>query len=550
MALKRINKELIDLGRDPPSSCSAGPSADNMFNWQATIMGPGDSPYAGGVFFLSIVFPTDYPFKPPKVSFTTKIYHPNINANGSICLDILRDQWSPALTISKVLLSICSMLTDPNPDDPLVPDIAHLYKTDRARYEATAREWTRKRKKDEFYIDSAMARKQAGKHSRSKSSATSSGVKNNGDGSSPGPTTASSITGPSSSSSPNILALPSTTPTPTPSSRSTTTTPTATSGLPPLYRFLLLLFPIIQMLLSVEAPLRPFSALRHPSGELQAGREELIEPRILVVAPHVRDLGFFAPTVGVLLGTERRERCWVGVLGVSSSNSAKEGKEEKESVRGEREWRDALEAFGTGLDVGLLDIPELQDNPESEWDPDVVADVVLPYVLEYNIDTILTFDEGGITGNPHHTAVSRGITSLVRSQELKDALSSKSSSEKGNEKEKDPEKSKSIIHPRAYLLHTPTSPLLNPGLGPLSSVAQHFVLVFRAFRNRSNSSTGSESGKPVVTISPTTTFISNVWIYGRSWKALLKISTEMYLGNILGWMVSRSLWVNEWVQVV
>lgn len=61
----------------------------------------GDSPYAGGVFFLSITFPTDYPFKPPKVSFTTKIYHPNINANGSICLDILRDQWSPALTISK-----------------------------------------------------------------------------------------------------------------------------------------------------------------------------------------------------------------------------------------------------------------------------------------------------------------------------------------------------------------------------------------------------------------------------------------------------------------
>ena len=60
-----------------------------------------DSPYAGGVFFLSIAFPTDYPFKPPKVSFTTKIYHPNINGNGSICLDILRDQWSPALTISK-----------------------------------------------------------------------------------------------------------------------------------------------------------------------------------------------------------------------------------------------------------------------------------------------------------------------------------------------------------------------------------------------------------------------------------------------------------------
>lgn len=101
MALKRINKELADLGRDPPTSCSAGPTGDNLFQWQATIMGPSDSPYAGGVFFLSITFPTDYPFKPPKVSFSTKIYHPNINSNGSICLDILRDQWSPALTISK-----------------------------------------------------------------------------------------------------------------------------------------------------------------------------------------------------------------------------------------------------------------------------------------------------------------------------------------------------------------------------------------------------------------------------------------------------------------
>uniref|UniRef100_A0A182MVI4 E2 ubiquitin-conjugating enzyme n=1 Tax=Anopheles culicifacies TaxID=139723 RepID=A0A182MVI4_9DIPT len=73
----------------------------SMFHWQATIMGPPDSPYQGGVFFLTIHFPTDYPFKPPKVAFTTRIYHPNINSNGSICLDILRSQWSPALTISK-----------------------------------------------------------------------------------------------------------------------------------------------------------------------------------------------------------------------------------------------------------------------------------------------------------------------------------------------------------------------------------------------------------------------------------------------------------------
>jgi ubiquitin-protein ligase len=141
----------------PPSPVAVGEHIANFSSPQS------DSPYSSGVFFLSIAFPTDYPFKPPKVNFTTRIYHPNINANGSICLDILRDQWSPALTISKgsyapplssmetltnmsfaVLLSICSMLTDPNPDDPLVPEIAHVYKTDRARYEATAREWTRK----------------------------------------------------------------------------------------------------------------------------------------------------------------------------------------------------------------------------------------------------------------------------------------------------------------------------------------------------------------------------------------------------------------------
>jgi len=144
MALKRITKELTDLGKDPPSSCSAGPVGDDLFHWQATITGPDNSVYTGGVFFLTIHFPTDYPFKPPKVAFTTKIYHPNINSNGSICLDILRAQWSPALTIAKVLLSICSLLTDPNPDDPLVPEVAKQYKTEREKYNQMAKEWTRK----------------------------------------------------------------------------------------------------------------------------------------------------------------------------------------------------------------------------------------------------------------------------------------------------------------------------------------------------------------------------------------------------------------------
>jgi len=142
MALRRITKELKDLESDPPANCSAGPVGDDLFTWNATISGPADSPYDGGVFFLSIAFPQDYPFKPPKIKFTTKIYHCNVNDKGGICLDILKDNWSPALTISKVLLSICSLLTDPNPDDPLVPNIAKLYKTNRKQHDKIAREWT------------------------------------------------------------------------------------------------------------------------------------------------------------------------------------------------------------------------------------------------------------------------------------------------------------------------------------------------------------------------------------------------------------------------
>ena len=141
---KRIAKELKDIERDPPANCSAGPIGDDLYKWKALIMGPSDSPYQDGFFHLQITFPIDYPFKAPKIIFTTKIYHPNINSNGQICLDILKNQWSPALTISKVLLSISSLLDDPNPKDPLVPDIANQYMNNRKKYDDTAREWTRK----------------------------------------------------------------------------------------------------------------------------------------------------------------------------------------------------------------------------------------------------------------------------------------------------------------------------------------------------------------------------------------------------------------------
>ena len=128
---------------DAPGNCTAGPVDEaNLYKWTGSIIGPEGSPYAGGVFWLEIDFPVDYPFKPPRVIFTTKVFHPNVNAQGGICLDILKDQWSPALSIGKVLLSISSLLTDPNPKDPLVPEIAHLYETNREKFTQTAREWT------------------------------------------------------------------------------------------------------------------------------------------------------------------------------------------------------------------------------------------------------------------------------------------------------------------------------------------------------------------------------------------------------------------------
>ncbi|XP_064631749.1 ubiquitin-conjugating enzyme E2-17 kDa-like [Lineus longissimus] len=143
MAMKRLNKEIKDMAREPSPSCTAAPHDEDIFNWRAKIQGPPDSPYQGGVFILQINFPTDYPFKPPKISFITKIFHPNINDKGNICMDILRSQWSPALTVTKVLLSIASLMSDPNPDDPLVPDRANLYKRDRQKFNEEAKRWTK-----------------------------------------------------------------------------------------------------------------------------------------------------------------------------------------------------------------------------------------------------------------------------------------------------------------------------------------------------------------------------------------------------------------------
>jgi len=140
--IKRLKKELDEMQKDDTPNLSAGPINDNLFEWDAVILGPIGTPYEGGIFNLNISIPSNYPFKPPIVIFKTKIYHPNINITGNICLDILKNQWSPALTISKILLSICSLLSDPNPNDPLVPEIANILKVNPELYFRTAKEWT------------------------------------------------------------------------------------------------------------------------------------------------------------------------------------------------------------------------------------------------------------------------------------------------------------------------------------------------------------------------------------------------------------------------
>lgn len=145
MTLKRLKKEFERILKDHSDAFTAQPLEDeNLFEWVGTINGPKDSPFEAGVFSLNIVLPYDYPFNPPKVKFSTPVYHPNVSRSGSISLDILRDAWAPAITIEDVLLGIRSLLANPNPDDPMAPDIAKLYVTDREMYNRNAADWTKK----------------------------------------------------------------------------------------------------------------------------------------------------------------------------------------------------------------------------------------------------------------------------------------------------------------------------------------------------------------------------------------------------------------------
>ena len=138
----RILKETKTLLSDPAPGITAQPHQDNLRYFDVMIIGPQDSPYQNGVFNLELFLSEKYPMEPPKVRFLTKIYHPNIDKLGRICLDILKDKWSPALQIRTVLISIQALLSSPNPDDPLANDVADHWKKDLKGAHKIATEWT------------------------------------------------------------------------------------------------------------------------------------------------------------------------------------------------------------------------------------------------------------------------------------------------------------------------------------------------------------------------------------------------------------------------
>lgn len=117
--MKRLQSELMALMASPEPGVSAFPDGDSLFSWVGTIVGADGTPYAGLEYKLALQFPTDYPFSAPHVRFVTPCFHPNVDNAGNICLDILKDKWSAAYSVKTVLISIQSLLGEPNNDSPL-----------------------------------------------------------------------------------------------------------------------------------------------------------------------------------------------------------------------------------------------------------------------------------------------------------------------------------------------------------------------------------------------------------------------------------------------
>jgi ubiquitin-conjugating enzyme E2 N len=140
---RRIARETADLATSPPPGITAIAHPDNIRYFDVTIAGPPDTPYAGGTFKFELFLPESYPLEPPKVRCLTKIYHPNFDKLGRICLNTLKAEWTPALNVQTTLLSIQALLCEPNPADPLDTAVADQWTRNRPQAEATARQWSR-----------------------------------------------------------------------------------------------------------------------------------------------------------------------------------------------------------------------------------------------------------------------------------------------------------------------------------------------------------------------------------------------------------------------
>ena len=138
--ITRLLSDVREMQASPPEGCSAAPlSESNLLLWNASIIGPEDSPWEGGIFSLRLQFPESYPNKPPRVRFTSVMFHPNVYSDGTLCLDLLQDNWKPIYTVASILTAIQSLLTDPNPNSPANPEAARLYVENPKEYKRRVR---------------------------------------------------------------------------------------------------------------------------------------------------------------------------------------------------------------------------------------------------------------------------------------------------------------------------------------------------------------------------------------------------------------------------
>lgn len=125
---RRILKDLKEIESENSDYFHILPNEDNIFEWQGFFLGPEDSYYSGSILPISVLFPKDYPNKPPQVNFPAGlVFHPNIFENGSICLDVLQNKWSPMMNIKTVILSLMILLREPNISSPANPKAAKLF---------------------------------------------------------------------------------------------------------------------------------------------------------------------------------------------------------------------------------------------------------------------------------------------------------------------------------------------------------------------------------------------------------------------------------------